>query len=93
MKTDRSVNKCMVTVFWDRKGAILTRYMPRGITINGNTYCQVLQHLHTAKSHKWPRWRHKFILLLRDNGYAHLAIKMQNQLRQFVWTVFKHPHV
>ncbi len=41
-KTEGSVNKLMVTVFWDKKGAILTYYTSQGTTINADNYCQVL---------------------------------------------------
>ncbi len=77
--------------FLDRKGVILTRYMPRGITINADTYCQVLQDLCMAIWGKCPRWQSKFILLLHGNAHAHSAIKMQNLLRQCNQMMFEHP--
>ncbi len=43
VKPERSVNKCMVTVFRGRKGIFLTHYMPRGTTINADIYRQVLR--------------------------------------------------
>ncbi len=45
VKKDRSVDKCTVAVFWDRKDVILTRYVPEDTTIYADTYCQVLQDL------------------------------------------------
>ncbi len=91
VKTERSVNKCMVTIFWDRKGVILTHSMPRGITINADTYCLVLQDLRMTVCCKRPGQQCKFILLLHDSARAHSAIKMKNLLQQFGWTVFEHP--
>ncbi len=90
MKTESSVNKYMVTVFWDRKGVILTRYMSWSTTINTDTYCQVLQGLCTAIWHKCSGRQCSFILLLCGNACVHLAIKTWNLLLQFGWTGFEH---
>jgi hypothetical protein len=47
--TTRSAGKLMLTLFWDYKGRTLEHYMPRGLTINSESYCDMLQnHLKPA---------------------------------------------
>jgi len=41
--------KLMATVFWDRKGVSLIKFMEPGTTITSETYCETLKK--TAQSH------------------------------------------
>ncbi|XP_048244159.1 histone-lysine N-methyltransferase SETMAR-like [Haliotis rufescens] len=47
-KTQPSAGKVMATIFWDTKGVLLTDYLPRGQTINGEYYYDLLDRLRTA---------------------------------------------
>jgi len=42
-KTQPSVGKFMLTVFWDSQGPILETYLERGTTVTSATYCDMLQ--------------------------------------------------
>ncbi|UYV64597.1 PDE2A [Cordylochernes scorpioides] len=44
-KTVKSAGKVMATVFWDKKGALLVDFMPKGTTINSERYCETLKKL------------------------------------------------
>jgi hypothetical protein len=40
-----SNRKIMCTVFWDRLGILLVKFLPRGTTINAAVYCETLNKL------------------------------------------------
>jgi hypothetical protein len=42
-KSQPSVGKITVTLFWDVEGAILVHFTPKGKTINSQNYCDVLR--------------------------------------------------
>lgn len=42
-KTTQSAGKVMATVFWDSKGIIYIDYLPKGQTITGEYYANVLE--------------------------------------------------
>jgi hypothetical protein len=43
----------MASVFWDRKGILLTDFLPRGETTNAYTYCTMLMRLqHAIQNHR-----------------------------------------
>lgn len=47
-KQTLSAGKVMATVFWDRKGVLLTEFMPKGTIINSDMYCDTLRKLKRA---------------------------------------------
>jgi histone-lysine N-methyltransferase SETMAR len=67
----------MLTLFWDYKGPILEHYMPRGLTINGESYCDLLQnHLKPAILSKRRGLLSSGVLLQHDNTRSHTAKKI-----------------
>lgn len=38
-----SARKIMATIFWDRKGVLLTNFIPSGVAINAEKYCEILK--------------------------------------------------
>lgn len=40
-KTSTSINRVMVTVFWDRKRVLMVNCMPHGTTVNAAAYCEI----------------------------------------------------
>jgi histone-lysine N-methyltransferase SETMAR len=47
-KQTLSTRKSMATIFWDRKGILLVKFMPQGTTINAAVYCATLRRLRCA---------------------------------------------
>lgn len=86
-----SVGKLMATVFWDAKGVLLMRYMPKGTMINAATYCTILKDLREALYRKRLGLRGEEVFLIHDNARPHTAGNTLNVLRSFKWTVFAHP--
>jgi len=90
-KVANSAGKIMATVFWDSKGILLTRYMPKGTTINSETYCQILKDLRASLYRKRPGLKAETVFLIHDNARPHTSALTQNLLTQFKWEIFKHP--
>jgi hypothetical protein len=42
-KSQPSVGKIMLTLFWDMEGAVLVHYTPKDETVNSKYYCDVLR--------------------------------------------------
>ncbi|GFV70845.1 putative transposase [Trichonephila clavipes] len=47
-----SAGKIMASIFWDRKGVLLSEFMPRGTTINADRYSETLNKLRRAIQNK-----------------------------------------
>ena len=87
-KVGHSVGKVMATVFWDSRGVLLVRYMPKGTTINAKTYCDVLRDLREAIWCKQPGRRPEDIILLHDNARPHTVAVTSALLKAFKWVIF-----
>jgi len=73
-RTQPSVGKVMLTLFWDKRGVILEHYMPRGNTVTSTMYADLLKnHLHPAIKFKWRGRLSTGVLLQHDNGRSHTA--------------------
>ncbi|GFW27521.1 mariner Mos1 transposase [Trichonephila clavipes] len=81
----------MCTVFWDSKGILLIDFLPRGQTINGAVYCEILRKLRRAIQNKRRGFLSKDVVFLHDNARPHTANVTKTLLRGFGWDVFDHP--
>ena len=90
-RTQPSAGKIMLTIFWDSDGALLTDYLPKGQSINGQYYAEILSRLREAvKSKRWGKLR-KGVLLLHDNAPVHKSAVATAALRATGFTEIKHP--
>ncbi|KAJ4435712.1 hypothetical protein ANN_18328 [Periplaneta americana] len=90
-KQTMSTHKIMCTVFWDRKGVLLIEFLPRGETINRDTYCQTLKKLHRAIQNKRRGMLTDGVVLLHDNARPHTARDIQNLISKFGWEQIDYP--
>lgn len=90
-KQTMSARKIMCTVFWDRKGVLLVEFLPRGDTINSETYCDTLSKLRRAIQNKRRGMLTTGVILLHDNARPHVANRTQDLIRKFGWEQFEHP--
>jgi len=73
-RTQPSAGKVILTPFWDKRGVILKHYMPRGNTVTGTTYADLLKnHLRPAKKSKLHGLLSTGVLLQHDNARPHTA--------------------
>jgi len=86
-----SAGKVMASVFWDKSGIIHVDFLPRGININSDYYCQVIQDVHNALKKKRPGFITKSILFLQDNARPHTAHRTICKLQELSWEVLPHP--
>jgi histone-lysine N-methyltransferase SETMAR len=73
------------------QNVLLVEFMPRGTTINAESYCATLRRLRYAIQNRRRRLLSSGVMLLHDNGYPHAAARTQAMLEEFVWEVFEHP--
>jgi transposase len=83
----------MAAVFWDRKGALMVKFMQQGITITSQVYCETLKQLRKAIQNK----RHGMltysilVVLFHDNALPHKTARTRALLEHFNWELFDHP--
>ena len=70
-KTQPSAGKVMATVFWDAKGVIMLKFLPKRSTITGVYYANLLDQLRTAIHDKRRGKFLKGVLLQQDNARVH----------------------
>ncbi|CAF1509024.1 unnamed protein product [Adineta ricciae] len=90
-RRQRSTAKRMLTVFWDKDGVLLTDYLPRGATMNGQYYASIIEQLHSVLLEKRRRKVHRGVLLLHDNAPVHKSNIVQGAIRQNDFIELNHP--
>jgi histone-lysine N-methyltransferase SETMAR len=82
----------MLTLFWDYKGPILEHYMPRGRTINSESYCDLLQnHLKPAIRSKRRGLHSSGVLLQHENARPHTARATAKKITDLRLECIPHP--
>jgi hypothetical protein len=78
-----SVGKLMVTVFWDRRGPLLLDFMPRGATINADSYCGTLARLRAAiRKTAVRRWFRAQPAEFYNSGISKLVVRWDKCLNR-----------
>jgi len=82
----------MVLLFFVAHRMILWHWVPRGQTVNGDYYANVLKtHLRGAMKKKRPDLLKKYWFLLLDNARPHIAAVALEALTEIGGTELKHP--
>ena len=81
----------MATVFWDRKGILLTESMAPGTTVTSEVYCETLHKLRKLIQNKRQGMLSKGVILLHDNAWPHTAARTNALIKLFNWEIFDHP--
>jgi hypothetical protein len=81
----------LASVFGDKQGILLIDWLPQGATVNSNTYCDIVTHLH-CRIQQWrkSKWAKK-VFLLHDNAHPHLSKETRAQLDELGYTFHSHP--
>jgi hypothetical protein len=74
IKKTLSARKMMVTVFWDRKGMLVVKFMQQGTTIS-EVHGETLEKMHRTTHNKWPRMLTSGVVLLHDNACPHTTAR------------------
>ena len=79
-RTQPSVGKVMLTLFWDEWGVILKHFMPRGNTVTSAMYADLLKnHLCPAIKTKRHGSLSTGVLLQHDNAWPILPVRLLQQ--------------
>ncbi|XP_071092626.1 histone-lysine N-methyltransferase SETMAR-like [Haliotis cracherodii] len=81
----------MATIFWDTKGDLLIDYLPRGQTITGEYYSDLLDRLRTAILAKRRGKITKGVLLQHDNARVHTCRLAVAAVKRNGFKVLPHP--
>jgi histone-lysine N-methyltransferase SETMAR len=84
--------KLMLMLFWDYKGPILEYYMPRGLSTNSKSYCDLLQnHLKPAIRSKRRGVLSSGVLLQHDNVRPHTGRATAKKIMDLRLECILHP--
>ena len=82
----------MLVCFFDQEGIVLREFVPPGMTVNADFYCDVLRRLHENVRRKRPqKWRNQNLTIHHDNAPAHRYFKVSQFLAKNNMTVIPHP--
>lgn len=87
----KSAGKVMASVFWDADGILMIDYLPKGQTINGEYYANLLDKLHQCIQQKRPGLAKKKIIFHQDNARAHTCVKAMAKINELKYDLLPHP--
>lgn len=82
-KATNSAGKVMASVFWDAKGILFVDYLPKGHTITGEYYANLLTELRQKIREKRRGMLSKGVIFHQDNAPAHTSVVAMAKIR--VW--------
>ena len=90
-KVSRTTKKVMATVFWDTDGVIHIDYLPRGTTMNGQYYADLLVRLRESIKEKRRSKIRRGVLLQQDNAPVHSSKVAMQSVRDCGFELLPHP--
>ena len=71
----------MLICFFDQEGIVHREFVPPGMTVNADFYCDVLRRLHENLWRKGPqKWQNQNLIIHHDNAPAHMSFKVSQFL-------------
>ena len=80
----------MMMIFCDPDGVVLTKYLPRGTTINGPCHASIIERLHSVIVEKGRGKVSHGVLLLHDKVPIHKCSIVQAAIRQAAFIELNH---
>jgi len=88
----KSKLKTMLICFFDQEGIVHREFVPPGMTVNADFYCDVLRRLRENVRRKRPQqWQNQKLIIHHDNAPAHGSFKVSQFLAKYSMTVIPHP--
>ena len=82
----------MLICFFDQDGIVNREFVPPGMTVNADFYCDVLRRLRENVRRKTPqKWQNQNLIIHHDNAPAHRSFKVSQFLAKNNMTVIPHP--
>ena len=81
-----------MSVWWDFKGIVYFKLLPRNQTIDSNVYCRQLMKLDKEIKEKRPELAtRKGVIFHQDNARLHTSLVTCKKLLELGWEVMAHP--
>jgi len=78
--------------FFDQEGIVHREFVPPGMTVNADFYCDILRRLRENVWRKRPqKWQNLNLIIHNDNAPAHRSFKVSQFLAKNNMTVIPHP--
>jgi len=91
-RTQESKLKMMLICFFNQEGIVHRAFVPPGMTVNADFFCDVLRGLRENVRCKKPqKWRNQNLIIHHDNAPAHRSFKVSQFLAKNNMTVIPHP--
>lgn len=90
-KVRENRGKLMATFFWDCRGVIMIDYLPRGQTMNGDYYADLMRQLREQIKKKRRGMLAKGVLLLQDNARVHTCNVSKSAIEECGYELIPHP--
>jgi len=82
----------MPICLFDQEGIVHREFVPPGMTVNADFYCDVLRRLRENVQRKGPqKWQNQKLIVHHDNAPAHRSFKVSQFLAKNSMTVVPHP--
>ena len=90
-RMQKSKLKNMLICFFDQEGIVHREFLPSGMTVNADFYCDVLRTLRENVWLKRPqKWQNQNLIVHHDNAPAHRFFKVSQFLAKNNMTVILH---
>ena len=84
----KSKLKMMLICFFDQEGIVHWEFVPPGMTVNADFYCDVLRRLRENVRRKRPqKWQNQNLIIHHDNAPTHRSFKVSQFLAKNNMTV------
>jgi len=91
-RMQKSKLEMMLICFFDQEGIVHREFVPPGMTVNADVYCDVLRRLRENVRRKRPqKWQNQKLIIHNDNAPAHRSFKVSQFLAKNSTTVVPHP--
>ena len=82
----------MPICFFDQEGIVHQEFVPPGMTVNADFYCDVLRRLRENVRRMRPqKWQNQNLIINHDNATTHRSFKVSQFLSKNNMTVIPHP--
>jgi len=91
-RMQKSKLKMMLICFFDQEGIVHREFVPPGMTVNADFYCDVLRRLRENVRRKRPqKWQNQNFIIHHDNAPAHRSFNVSQFLAKNNMTMISHP--
>lgn len=88
-KTQESIGKVLVSIFWDAQGIIFIDCLDKDEKMTQQYYAELIERLNAEILKKRPK-KSKKILFYQDDGPVHASMPVMAKLKQLNWELISH---